>query len=132
MELRILESGTVEKAYINSASELEVFKLAYAVSLKIHQASLTYPKIEQYSLADQLRRSSKSICANLTEGFSRQTQSKTEFKRFITIALGSAHEVQLWLKYSVDLKYIDRSTFEKWDSQYLRIAKMLVNLRNKS
>lgn len=122
----------IEKAFVNSAEDLDVFKLAYEVSLEIHEESLKFPKIEQYSLADQLRRSSKSVCANITEGFSRQTQSKQEFKRFLTVALGSAHETQLWLKYSVDLKYIDKNQFEIWNNKYIHAARMLVNLRGKS
>ena len=57
--------------------ELEVFQRAYKVSLDIHRFTLTMPQIEQYALADQLRRASKSICANLAEGFGKQSLSKT-------------------------------------------------------
>ncbi|CAH2403446.1 four helix bundle protein [Mesorhizobium escarrei] len=50
--------------------------------------------MEQYALADQLRRSSKAICANLAEGFAKQTHSKPEFARFISMAIGSCSEVE--------------------------------------
>ena len=56
--------------------KLSVFKKAYDLSLAIHKQSLTFPKFEQYELASQLRRSSKSICANLGEGMSKQASSK--------------------------------------------------------
>ena len=56
--------------------ELEVFKRAYGVSLEIHKASLAFPKIEQYALADQIRRASKSICANIAEGLPNQANRK--------------------------------------------------------
>ena len=72
--------------------ELEVFQRAYKVSLDIHRFSLTMPQIEQYALADQLRRASKSICANLAEGFAKQSQSSAEFRRFIMMSMGSADE----------------------------------------
>jgi 23S rRNA-intervening sequence protein len=52
--------------------DLAVFKLAYRLSLEIHRASLSFPAVEQYALGDQLRRASKSICANLAEGFGKQ------------------------------------------------------------
>ncbi len=60
--------------------DLEVFKKAYRVSLEVHRQSLTFPKIEQYALGDQLRRASKSICANIAEGFAKQGSSAAEFK----------------------------------------------------
>ncbi|TGP25104.1 MULTISPECIES: four helix bundle protein [unclassified Mesorhizobium] len=58
-----------EGSYIKRAKDLEVYRRAYAVSLEVHKATLVFPKIEQYALADQMRRSSKAICANLAEGF---------------------------------------------------------------
>ena len=51
--------------------DLDVFRRAYRVSLEVHRASLDFPRIEQWALADQIRRASKSICANLAEGFGR-------------------------------------------------------------
>jgi len=106
-----------------------VYKRAYTVSLEIHQVSLGFPKIEQYSLADQLRRSSKSICANVAEGFVRQRASTPEFARFLLIAEASAEEVCIWLEYSADLGYITKEQFEKWDKEYITIAAMLNKFR---
>ena len=54
---------------IESFEDLEVFQRAYRISLEVHRASLELPSHEQFGLADQLRRASKSICANLAEGF---------------------------------------------------------------
>lgn len=121
----------IEKKRISSVKELNVYKSAYAASLAIHKASLNFPKIEQYALADQLRRSSKSICANLAEGFARQQQSKVEFKRFIALAIGSCNEVSVWLDYALDLEYLTTSDFNHWQQEYLKIYKMLIALRNK-
>ena len=63
--------------------DLEVFRRAYRLSLEVHRASLEFPRIEQFALADQIRRASKSICANIAEGFGKQRQSRTEFHRFV-------------------------------------------------
>jgi four helix bundle protein len=128
----IMESDiTFPKPIVRRAKELVVFKRAYAFSLVLHKASLTFPKIEQFALADQLRRSSKSICANLVEGFSKQSQSKLEFKRFITIAIGSANETDLWINYTFDLGYVNESTFQDWIKENDAVIGMLVNLRNR-
>ena len=60
-------------------ADLEVFRRAYRLSLELHRVSLEFPRIEQFALADQVRRASKSICANIAEGFGKQRQSRTEF-----------------------------------------------------
>ena len=66
--------------------ELDVFKRAYRVSLDIHRASLEFPQIEQYALADQVRRCSKGICANIAEGFGKSSRSPAELQRFLSMA----------------------------------------------
>ena len=108
--------------------ELDVFKRAYVVSLEIHKASLLFPKIEQYALADQLRRSSKSICANLAEGFGKQAYSRAEFKRFVHMAVGSTDEVRVWLRYCLDLGYISEENWKAWRDEMEQVAKMLHGL----
>lgn len=75
-----------EAGYIKRAKDLDVYRHAYGVSLDVHKATLVFPKMEQYALADQMRRSSKAICANLAEGFAKQTHSRPEFARFISMA----------------------------------------------
>lgn len=108
--------------------ELEVFKRAYRVSLDIHRASLTFPSLEQYALADQVRRSSKGICANIAEGFGKSTRSKAELQRFLSMAIGSADEMRVWLRYCLDLGYITESSWQAWRDEYEQIAKMLQGL----
>ena len=109
--------------------DLEVFKRAYVISLEIHKASLAFPKIEQYGLADQIRRASKSVCANIAEGFAKWSRSKAELKRYLQIALGSADEMRVWLRYCLDLGYIDQDRWQSWRNEYEEIAKMLQGLR---
>ena len=113
---------------IASFEDLEVFKRAYRVSLEVHRITLTLPQAEQYGLADQIRRASKSICANLAEGFGKQSYSTTEFKRYIQISIGSADEMRVWIRYCLDLGYIDQATWQHWRDEYQEIAKMLQGL----
>ena len=115
--------------FANRVEDLEVFQRAYRLSLEVHRASLDFPRIEQFALADQVRRASKSICANLAEGFGRQSQSKPEFRRFLTMALGSADEMQVWTLYCRDLGYIATDAAERWRGEYREIAQMLCGLR---
>ena len=92
--------------WVERAEDLEVFRRAYRLSLEVHRMSLEFPRIEQFALADQVRRASKSICANLAEGFGRQRLSRPEFGRFLMMAIGSADEMQVWTMYCRDLGYI--------------------------
>ena len=108
--------------------DLQVFQKAYRLSLEIHRRSLEFPQIEQYALADQIRRASKSICANLAEGYGKRSQSTAEFKRYILISIGSADEMRVWLRYCLDLTYITTDEWNKWRLAYEEIAKMLQGL----
>jgi four helix bundle protein len=108
--------------------DLEVFRRAYRVSLEVHRVSLGFPAIEQRALAGQIRRASKSICANLVEGFGRQGWSKPEFRRFLMMATGSADEMPVWVLYCRDLGDIDSDMAERWQGEYREIARMLQGL----
>ena len=113
---------------IERVEDLEVYRRAYRVSLEVHRASLELPRIEQFALADQLRRSSKSICANLVEGFAKQSRSAAEYRRSLTVAIGSSDETQLWLRYCVDLGYVEEVAGRRWIADYVEISKMLQGL----
>src|SRR5215470_10460335 len=111
-----------------SFEDLEVFKRSYRISLDVHRASLKFPKIEQRALGDQIRRASKSIPANIAEGFGKQRQSAAEFRRFLMVAMGSADEMRVWCRYCLDLGYIDEGRWQRWRDEYQEIAKMLQGL----
>ena len=106
--------------------DLEVFKRAYALSLEVHRRSHDFPRTEQFGgMADQIRRSSKSICALIAEGSARQRSSSREFKRYLVMAMGSADEVRLWCRYAKDLELIEAETAQRWANEYQEIARML-------
>jgi four helix bundle protein len=105
--------------------DLEVYQRAYKTALDVHRTTLAFPKIEQFALADQMRRASRSVCSNLAEGFGRQRQSKAEYRRFLRMALGSADEMQVWVNFARDLSYIDDAQVQTWKSAYRSIARML-------
>ncbi len=117
---------------ISTYEDLEVFQRAYRISLDVHRTSLQFPKVEQFGgLADQMRRASKSICGNIAEGFGKQRRSNAEFKRYLLMAIGSADEMQVWLRYCGDLEYVDQKICERWRDEYRQIARMLQGLYTK-
>ena len=117
---------------VRSFEDLAVFKRAYRLSLEVHRLSLVFPGIEQRALGDQVRRASKSICANIAEGFGKQRQSAAEFRRFLMMAMGSADEMRVWARYCFDLGYIEEGKWQEWRDEYQEIARMLHGLIDKS
>ena len=111
---------------------LKVFQRAYRLSLVLHRASLGWPRVEQYGgIADQLRRASKSVCALLMEGAGRQFGSDAEFRRYVTMAIGSADEARLWCGYAADLDYVQPAEAQGWQTELSEIARMLHALRER-
>lgn len=121
------------KSKVSNYRQFDVYRVAYAASLSIHKLTYDFPKLEQYNgLADQMRRASKSICANIAEGYGRSFQSPKDFGRFVLMALGSSDEMQVWLDYARDLKFMIESDAAKLQNEYQTISKMLVNLQRTS
>jgi four helix bundle protein len=116
---------------IKDFRDLRVYQKAYETSLEVHRETLKYPKQEQYELGSQMRRASKGICANIAEGFGKQNLSTAEFKRFLLMAIGSADEMRVWSRYSLDLGYFNEARWLGWDTSYTEIAKMLNGLHGK-
>lgn len=128
---RATASSPIRKAakFLAAFEELEVFQRAYKASLVIHRLSKTFPKDEQYGgLADQMRRASKSICANLAEGFAKRHVSAAECKRFLMMSYGSTEEMRLWLMYCKDLNFVTEDVGAKLAQEYDEIGKMLFTL----
>jgi four helix bundle protein len=89
----------------------------------------TFPKEELYSLTNQVRRSSRSVCANLAEGFRKRFFQKY-FVSKINECEGEAAETQVWIRYAGACKYIDNEKATKIHETYDQILKKLVTMRN--
>jgi four helix bundle protein len=87
----------------NSTSyrDLDVYQIAHELGVEIHRLSLRLPRYELYETGSQVRRSSKSISANIVEGFSRR-KYKAEFVRFLIFAHASCNETIEWMEYVRD------------------------------
>jgi len=115
---------------LNSVRELEVYKLAFATAMDIFKITKGFPKEEMYSLTDQMRRSSRSVCSNLSEGW-RKRRYKAVFMNKLTDAAQEAAETQTWLEFSLACDYISKSDFERFDEQYEHIFAMLNSMETK-
>ncbi len=109
---------------IRTYRDLDVFREAYAAALDISKLTKSFPSFEQFELARQLRRSARSIPANIVEGWAKR-QSVPEFKRYLQVAIGSCDEVKLWLEMSTDEGYASKETVQKLTDRFNRIGAML-------
>ncbi len=101
--------------------------MAFNAAMDIWQITNGFPKEEKYSLVDQIRRSSRSVCSNLAEAW-RKRRYKAVFKNKLTDAMQEASETQTWLEFSVACKYVDQNKFDDFDQKYEHILAMLNNM----
>ena len=112
--------------YQDGVENLLIYQISYKLMIEVHKESLKFPKIEQYGgIADQLRRSSKSITANIVEGFGKQHFFKGEFQRMLVYSIGSCDETILWIKTARDLGYMDKITSDRYLNEYQILVKKL-------
>lgn len=107
----------------------DVWKLSHKFTLDVYNITKSFPKSEIYGIISQIRRASSSIPTNIAEGCGRD--SDAEFNRFLTIAAGSASETEYLIILSNDLKYIDDTTFERFDQQINTIKRKMYSLKQK-
>jgi four helix bundle protein len=112
---------------IRSHKELEVFQLAFDAAMRIFELSKSFPKEEKYSLTDQVRRSSRSVCSNLAEAFRKRKYPKS-FVAKLSDSEGEAAETQTWLDFSNKCGYISETDRSDLYEIYNRIIGKLVNM----
>jgi four helix bundle protein len=114
---------------IGGFRDLVVFQKAYKLAMEIFEISKKFPKEEKYSLTDQLRRSSRSITANIAEAWAKKHYEKA-FVSKILDSLAEEFETEVWLDFSKDSKYIDESTYKELIDEYTEVRKMLISMSN--
>ena len=115
---------------IKTHKDLKVYQLAFDAAMEIFQITKSFPKEERYSLVDQMRRSSRSVAANISEAF-RKRRYKKAFVSKLSDSEGEAAETQVWLDFSFSCKYIDRTIHNRLFDKYDHIIAMIVNMINK-
>jgi four helix bundle protein len=115
---------------IREHTELEVYKKAFDAAMLIFELSKSFPKEEIYSLTDQIRRSSRSVCANLSEAW-RKRRYKAAFIAKLCDAESEAAEKQVWLQFALSCGYVKTADGISLRETYDEILRMLVAMINR-
>lgn len=116
---------------IVSHRDLEVYQKAFQTAMKLFELSIAFPQEERYSLTDQIRRSSRSVCANLAEAW-RKRRYEAAFISKLSDAEGEAAETQVWIEFAVNCRYLSRDDGNTLYKTYDEVLATLVGMINHS
>jgi four helix bundle protein len=117
------------KKYFRTHEDLAVYQLAFEAAMQIFEYSKKFPVEEKYSLTDQMRRSSRSVCANLAEAW-RKRRYRAAFVAKLSDCEAEAAETQVWLKFAVKCQYLTVEEGRQLYSNYNQILSGLVKMIN--
>lgn len=116
---------------LNSIRDLDVYSVAFETAMTIFKISQSFPKDEKYSLTDQVRRSSRSVCANLAEGW-RKRKYQAVFINKLLDAAQEAAETQTWLEFALHCNYVGDDVFRGLYEKYEHIFAMIKTMEKKA
>ncbi|MEA3351865.1 MAG: four helix bundle protein [Chloroflexota bacterium] len=117
---------------IQSHEELDVYKLSFSAAMQIFRLTENFPKEETYSLTDQIRRSSRSVCGNIAEAW-RRRRYEAAFVNRLNIAEAEAAETQTWIAFAAECDYLSKEQEQDLSQTYNYVIGKLVNMiRNPS
>ncbi len=117
----------VKQGAIKSYKDLKVFQLSYSSAMDVFNLTKQFPREELYSLTDQIRRASRSVAANIVEGWAKR-EYENIFKRQLVDASGSCEETKLWLSFAQDCGYASQAELEALSEKWDEVGKMLHGL----
>ena len=109
---------------VQTFRDLTVYKKAFSLAMEIFRASKKFPAEEKYSLTDQIRRSSRSVCATIGEAY-RKRQYKAHFVSKSSDADMENTETRVWLDFALACEYVNKETWESLDERAIEIGKLL-------
>ena len=112
-----------------TVKDLKVYNLAFELAMEIFRLTQSFPKEEQYSLTDQIRRSSRSVAINIREGFAKRRYENVLI-RHLNDSIGSSEETRGWLDFSFHCGYLNQTSHGSLDMRYDEINAMLYSLMN--
>ncbi len=115
------------KERIKTHRDLDVYQMSFDAAMKIFELTKKFPKEETYSLTDQIRRSSRSVCSNLAETW-RKRRYEAAFVSKLSDAEAEAAETQVWLEFAVKCGYLDSTIARELYLVYDNILGKLVNM----
>ncbi len=119
----------MEKKLIKTHRDLDVYRVSFDTAMQIFQISKSFPLEERYSLTDQVRRSSRSVCANLAEAW-RKRRYEASFVSKLSDAEAEAAETQVWIEFAVHCGYLEAKNGEGLLISYENIVGKIVTMIN--
>ena len=110
--------------------DLKVYKLAYSLAMDIFEETKAFPSEEKFSLIDQIRKSSRSAVTNIAEAWKKRQYPKSFVSKIIDSA-SEAGEIEVWLDFSKDCKYLERSKYDQLMKGYDEVNRMLFGMARK-
>ncbi|MGD0923024.1 MAG: four helix bundle protein [Terriglobia bacterium] len=107
--------------------DLKVYQVAYRLAMEIFKETRTFPQDERYSLTSQIRRSSRSVAANVAEAF-RKRQYPNMFASKLADSDAEATETQVWLDFALDCGYLSQEQHRKLITGYEEVGRMLSSM----
>ena len=112
---------------IRTHKDLVVYQMAVESAIKIYHITNLFPREEKYSITDQIRRSSRSVCANISEAYRRRVYPKY-FSAKLNESISEAAETQTWLDFALKFQYIDNDNHRELYLSYDNITGKLINM----
>ena len=110
--------------------DLDIYEISFDLAMEIHKITMKLPKFELHEEGSQIRRSSKSITANIVEGFGRRRYTN-DFIRFLTYALVSCDETKVHLRFLHKSGYMGKDNYSNYKKELERLGRGIYNLINK-
>jgi len=115
------------KQEIRTFRDLRVYQAAMDLAMEIFELTKNFPKEETYSLVDQIRRSSRSVCTNLSEAW-RKRRYRAAFVSKLSDSESESAETQVLLEFAFRCRYVEKETFAKLDERYEHVLSQLVRM----
>ena len=120
-----------KKKDIKHFRDLIVYQRGFLLAMDIYKITKQFPQEERYSLVDQIRRSSRSVCSNLAEAW-RKRKYIAVFRNRVTDSMQEASETQSWLEFCLACGYMDKDQFKKLDDGYEEVIAMLSSMEKQA
>jgi four helix bundle protein len=126
-EVKDVKDRSVRAGVVRTYSDLLVYKQAYRLVLDVSGLTKEFPRQEQFELGRQLRNCSRSVAANIVEGWAKRN-SAAEFKRHLMMAIGECAETKFWIDLASDEHFVQPKQAGALGSEYGKLGFMLHNL----
>ena len=121
----------MDKGSYSGYRDLKAYRMTYDLALEIQQVTKTFPKEENFALIDQIRRSSRSVPANIAEAWKKRRYNKLFISKIIDAA-GEVGETEVWLDFAKDFGYLDEQKHHDLRSKYDEVSRMLYGMIDKA